>query len=80
MIQALEEPTHYQHKIKCLKCSLHFVVCSWEAEWGEKNKVNCPECQNSGSNMLLFNPQLVKQAIYEVVPGFGPSNAAKIKK
>jgi transcription elongation factor Elf1 len=61
-----EEPGHYQHKCKCMNCSLHFVVCSWSATWGEKT-IHCPECGQT--NVMKWKGVPQKEPIFTVVPG-----------
>ena len=61
---------YFQHKIKCLRCQLHFVVASWKEDWelGEASIVYCPECGDIGEK-LRFAPVKVDEEIYEFVPG-----------
>lgn len=62
-----EESGHYQYKLKCLSCYLHFIILSWNPNWSEKRKVYCPECGQN--NVLIFGKVKVQKAIFEEVPG-----------
>jgi ssDNA-binding Zn-finger/Zn-ribbon topoisomerase 1 len=71
--------TYYQHKIKCLKCGLHFVVCSDYEDWpnegttrdqnlGEATGViHCPECGTQ--NFGIHWKEQVEGFIFQTVPG-----------
>lgn len=59
---------HYQFRLKCMVCHLHYIVCSWKEDWLEKNKSTCPECGQEGSSLPLRLAKM-DQEIYEVVPG-----------
>lgn len=67
---------YYQHKIKCMNCSLHFVVASDQPGWsqGEGDIVYCPECGDIGSK-LRFAAVPIDGFIYEFVPGPTALNA-----
>src|ERR1700722_9684654 len=57
------------HKMKCLSCSLHFVVCSWSADWfaQHENKCFCPECGSTGSKIHWIST--TDDPIFAIVPG-----------
>lgn len=67
------------HKFKCMKCGLHFVVCSWYENWphegttqkeltGETSGlVFCPECGSTSSK--LYYRESREAQIYQEVPG-----------
>ena len=75
------EVVYYQHKLKCLGCGLHFIVCSDYEEWpifgttrdlklGEATGViYCPEC-GSTKNFLHWR-QETGGFIFQAVPGEG---------
>jgi hypothetical protein len=81
--QDSEEPSYYQHKIKCMCCGLHFIVCSdylnWPKEgttaqekgetpdWDEKAQAYCPECGKQGPMIAWKQP--MDTFIFEAVPG-----------
>lgn len=72
------------HKFKCLKCGLHFIVCSWYPDWpnagttrdqtlGEATgKCHCPEC-GSDEEKLRWSEERTEAHpepfIFQVVPG-----------
>jgi DNA-directed RNA polymerase subunit RPC12/RpoP len=56
----------YEHPVKCMSCSLHFTVWSWEEQWS-KRKIYCPEC---GNNVVFrFTAAQHSDPIYKHVPG-----------
>lgn len=64
---------HYQHKIKCLNCSLHYIVLSEHEEWPQngadaRNGIFCPECGSAGTK-ILWKPEEHDEFIFQVVPG-----------
>jgi NAD-dependent SIR2 family protein deacetylase len=61
---------HYQHKIKCQACQLHFIVLSWSADWkhGEAAVIHCPEC-GGVEPKLVWQPEEHDEQIFAVVPG-----------
>ena len=42
--------THTQLKIKCLRCKLHFVICTWKPEEHTIDTIHCPECNQFGKD------------------------------
>jgi len=45
---------HYQHKLKCLVCSLHYIVCVWSKAWPvEGQSIYCPECGSEDRSIKL---------------------------
>ena len=71
---------YWQHRIKCLGCGLHFVVCSAFEEWpnqGTTRDLNlgeatgliyCPEC-GTPNNKLVYEPAETEGFIFQAVPG-----------
>lgn len=59
---------HYQYRLKCMSCSLHYIVCSWNDDWLSNTTPVCPECGHKGSSFALRVSEM-KEQIYEVVPG-----------
>lgn len=55
-------------KCKCLKCGLHFMLCTWYPERHSDSTIFCPECGQRGEGMLLWQ-EYVNQPISETVPG-----------
>lgn len=65
-------PTYFLHKLKCLVCSLHFVVCSDHEEWPPVRElteqvIHCPECGQTKQFMRWRKE--VPGFIFEAVPG-----------
>jgi hypothetical protein len=66
---------HYQHKIKCLGCQLHFIVLSDFEDWPEQSlsgsgQINCPECgQDNPEGFIKWAPEASDKFIFQVVPG-----------
>lgn len=76
-------PHYWQHKIKCLTCSLHFIVCSDYEDWpnagttreialgGEATGlIFCPEC--GSTSPMLHHKEPVAGFIFQAVPGNAP--------
>lgn len=57
----------YEHKYKCLRCGLHFIIYSWDEK---KGTPFCPECQSHGPSMHWLNE--TEKEIFEFVPGGSP--------
>ncbi|WP_254664155.1 hypothetical protein [Pseudomonas mosselii] len=57
-----------EKKIKCLKCNIHFIICSWLAENHRANKLHCPECGQSEGAFLVW-AQYKFGHIFQAVPG-----------
>ncbi len=55
-------------KCKCLKCGLHFVLCTWYPERHSDSTIYCPECGQRGEGMLLWQEH-VNTPISATVPG-----------
>jgi len=65
---------YWQHRIKCLKCGVHFIVCSDHEGWpfegttGEATgRIHCPECGSAGPK--LVGKVKVSGFIAQAVPG-----------
>lgn len=85
--------THYQYRIKCLRCSLHFVVCSQWPNWprscgqggkGSQRYIHCPECGKRGELKIPFNflawKVEVPGFIFEHVPGDAVEMYSSVEK
>lgn len=57
--------TTWVHKVKCMRCSLHFAAFSWSDEWTPKR---CPEC-GTDVGFLSFQPEHLTDQIFEHIPG-----------
>ena len=70
---------YWQHRIKCLQCGLHFIVCSdyegWPNEGTTREQklkeatrlVYCPECGGTGRKLIA--KAKVPGFIFQAVPG-----------
>jgi DNA-directed RNA polymerase subunit RPC12/RpoP len=65
---------YWQHRIKCLRCGLHFIVCSdyegwpFEGTTGEATGlIHCPECGSAGPKLVA--KVKVSGFIAQAVPG-----------
>ena len=59
---------HYEIRIKCLSCSLHFIVLTWNPGWNERDEIHCPECGET-TTKLVSDPIENESEIYTKVPG-----------
>ena len=71
----MSQANYFQHPIKCLKCGLHFIICSDYKEWPiydtpDKTPgiIHCPEC-GSTEPIIIWSPQKVEGFIFQAVPG-----------
>lgn len=61
--------TYTQKKIKCLNCSLHFIICTWEKNKHKSNSICCPECGQKKGLFLVWTQQKFG-FIFQDVPGY----------
>lgn len=59
----------YEYRLKCMNCSLHYAVFSWE-HWTDKHEKGgyCPECGIRG-NKIVYGPVEREEFIFQLVPG-----------
>ena len=63
-----EAPGYFQVKAKCLRCGLHFILCTWFPARHGRRTLACPEChQHDGAFAVWREP--VARFIFEAVPG-----------
>lgn len=67
-----EKSTFINVKAKCLRCGLHFVVCTWEPDRHTADSLYCPECGGNG-HFLVWKAPPKERFIFELVPGSDPS-------
>lgn len=60
--------TYTQKKIKCLNCSLHFIICTWDKDKHNSGSICCPECGQSQGLFLIWTQQKFG-FIFQDVPG-----------
>jgi predicted nuclease with TOPRIM domain len=58
-------------KAKCLACSLHFLVASWEPDKHDGSTLHCPECGQNGGAFLVWK-DTVRGFIFELIGGSSP--------
>lgn len=69
-VQKLVKTTakYIEKKIKCMKCSLHFTIYSWDPAGHRANTLHCPECGQSEGLFLVWAQQSFG-FIFQKVPG-----------
>jgi len=55
-------------KVKCLACSLHFMIATYNPEQHTKESVHCPECGNHAGPMMVWT-EPGRGFIFQNVPG-----------
>lgn len=65
-------PNYTTIKAICLRCGLHFVICSWEPERHSADTLHCPECGQHGGGFLTWHKKMFG-FIFQTVPGSGQS-------
>ena len=60
--------TYTRVKAKCLLCSLHFVVCTWQPESHSAATLFCPECGQHEGEFSVWS-EIVADHIAREVPG-----------
>jgi len=59
---------YVQKKVKCIDCSLHFTIHSWEPDGHKAKDLHCPECGQSDGHFIVWAQQKFG-FIFEEVPG-----------
>lgn len=59
--------SYYRVKVKCLRCKLHFVLCTWYPARHRPGSLICPEC--GSKDAFSGGLEVVKGFIFEEVPG-----------
>ena len=62
---------HTQVKCKCMKCGLHFIICTFEPKQHTAGTIHCPECGQRGRGIMIW-AEKVCAPIFKVVPGAAP--------
>ena len=44
---------HYQWHMKCLSCSMHYTIYTYDAKWQERHTSTCPECGQQATSWPL---------------------------
>lgn len=69
-VQKLVKTTakYIEKKVKCMKCSLHFTIYSWDPIGHRADDLHCPECGQSEGLFLVWAQQKFG-FIFQQVPG-----------
>ena len=59
-------------KAKCMRCSLHFIVCTERPDDHSTRTLTCPECGQSRGQFLVWKENPAEQLICQSVPGKTP--------
>jgi len=62
------EATYTQLRVKCMKCGLHFIVCTWFPEQHATTTMYCPECGQHEGTFYIWQAE-VEGFIFQAVPG-----------
>lgn len=58
---------HYQHYMKCLVCSMHYTIYTYDDKWLETHNPTCPECGEKDTSWPLRkveSDQQISQAVF----------------
>lgn len=59
-------------KAKCMRCSLHFIVCTERPEEHSARTLSCPECGQRKGHFIIWKETPAEKLIFESVPGRTP--------
>lgn len=59
---------YIEKKVKCMKCSLHFTILSWDPAGHRAGTLHCPECGQSDGLFMVWAQQKFG-FIFQEVPG-----------
>jgi hypothetical protein len=65
------EPAYTRLKVKCLNCSLHFILCTSTPERHDATSIYCPQCGHHDGQFMLW-AERVSGLISNDVPGKSP--------
>ena len=68
------EYRNFEHRIKCVRCSLHYIVLSEDESWPESHALGaCPECGSRGGKLVWGPVEMTDENggrfIFQRVPG-----------
>lgn len=69
--------TIYRYPHKCMACSLHYVVYSWNENWNDRHAY-CPECGKKGG-FCLGVERMENDEIYNHVGGVVTNNPDQLE-
>lgn len=67
-----DQSTFVRVKAKCMRCSLHFVVCTHRPEVHSARTLTCPECGQRKGQFLVWKETPADMFIFQSVPGETP--------
>ncbi|MEZ5944952.1 MAG: hypothetical protein R3C18_26505 [Planctomycetaceae bacterium] len=67
-----EQSTFVNVKAKCMRCSLHFIVCTEMPEQHSARTLTCPECGQQRGHFLVWKETPTEEFICQSVPGETP--------
>jgi uncharacterized coiled-coil protein SlyX len=67
-----EKSTFVKVKAKCMRCSLHFIVCTDRPEDHSARTLTCPECGQRKGHFFVWQENPAEQFIFQSVPGATP--------
>lgn len=67
-----DKSTFLNVKVKCLSCSLHFIICTWFPNQHSAKTMICPECGQRKGQFLVWKDIPTDKFIFESVPGTTP--------
>ncbi len=67
-----DQSTFVKVKAKCMRCSLHFVVCTHRPEDHSARTLTCPECGQRKGQFLVWKETPAEMFIFQSVPGGTP--------
>jgi hypothetical protein len=65
------DATFWVVKAKCLACSLHFLLATWEPDKHDRTTLYCPECGQHEGSYLVWKDS-VHGYIFELIGGSSP--------
>lgn len=68
----VDQSTFLKVKAKCMRCSLHFVVCTHRPEDHSARTLTCPECGQRKGQFLVWKETPADMFIFQSVPGETP--------
>lgn len=55
---------HLKIKLKCMKCGLRFVICTWYENLHTRHTIHCPECGQHSGYFLVWSEKTVDYYIF----------------
>jgi hypothetical protein len=56
-------------KVKCLKCGLHFLICTWYENLHTFDSIHCPECGQHDGAYIIWHERRPGEFIFQLVGG-----------